>query len=79
MDIKNYDIERKWSARASNYNISHRNRQKPLRNIETTKAHASKTEEWAGSGSIFREQLLILAIFVAVQICYRMLKVFLYH
>ena len=23
------------------YNISHRNRQKPLRNIETTKAHAS--------------------------------------
>ena len=45
MDIKNYDIERKWSARASNYNISHRNRQKPLRNIETTKAHASKTEE----------------------------------
>ena len=26
-------------------NISHRNRQKPLRNIETTKAHASKMEE----------------------------------
>ena len=24
------------------YNISHRNRQKPLRNIETTKAHASR-------------------------------------
>ena len=27
------------------YNINHRNRQKPLRNIETTKAHASKMEE----------------------------------
>ena len=26
-------------------NISHRHRQKPLRNIKTTKAHASKMEE----------------------------------